>query len=134
MDDFGHLSGCFINWEKTGVICVNIDETPQYVIHIPRVKGEQSLTHLGMPMLEGEDNMAVGRQVCIKFVKKARALQVLNLSIPARVVAINHILTATLWFYIFAWAPSEEEYKDFQKLILNFCGGNLWTKQRGVTK
>lgn len=49
----------------------------------------------------------------------------MELSLPARVVAINinYIIIATLWYYIFAWAPTETEFKQLQTFILNFLWG-----------
>lgn len=101
-----------------------MENTPSYVLHIPRVSKKQSHPHLGLPLMEGEDNSELGRQVCVKFIWKARALQLKELSLPARVIAINHILVATLWYFVFAWAPSKQDFKKLQTIILNF----LWSQ------
>lgn len=55
---------------------------------------------------------------------KARGLQVLELSLPARVLAINHILTATLWYFTFVWTPTEQDLRRLKTIITNF----LWAK------
>lgn len=33
---------------------------------------------------------------------------------------INHILAAYIWYFLFAWAPIEADYKRLQQVILNF--------------
>lgn len=43
--------------------------------------------------------------MCIRFIQKARAMNVMALSLLAKVLAVNHILTATLWYFLFAWRP-----------------------------
>lgn len=44
-------------------------------------------------------------------------MNMMALSLPARVLVINHILTATIWYFIFAWAPSAADYKWLQNIL-----------------
>lgn len=134
MKEFRTLSGCCVNWGKSKIISLNINETPQYAIMIPRVRGEDFMSHLGIPLMEGEENSELGRQVCAKFIRKAQALNVLELSVPAKLVAISYILTATLWYYIFVWAPSEAKFKKLQTLILNFLWGRTWITKTTIKR
>lgn len=106
IDEFSLLSGCQINWRKTKGICIHLATTPAGLQHIERISGDLSHVYLGLSFMEGEENAEVGRKICVKFIKKARELQVMDLTLPARVLAINHILVASLWYFVFAWAPS----------------------------
>lgn len=124
IDDLSLLSGCRINWKKTKVICVWLDETPVCLRHIERITGDSLHVYLGLPYMEGEENAEVGRRICICFIGKARALQVVEMSLPARVLAMNHILAASLWYFLFAWASTVADFKRLQEIINNV----LWAK------
>lgn len=52
LKEFRELSGCMVSLEKSKILCLNMTETPQYVLMIPWVKGADSLTHLGLPLME----------------------------------------------------------------------------------
>lgn len=81
IDDFSILSGCKINWKKRKIICIWMNETPAYLRHIDRITGDDSHVYLGLPYMEGEENLEVGRRICICFIRKARALQVADMSL-----------------------------------------------------
>lgn len=131
---FSALSGCKINWRKTKIICVHIDVTPIRLQHIERISGDLSHVYLGLPFTEDKEIAEVGRLICVRFIQKARALQVLELSMPARIVAINQILTASLWYFIFAWAPCPVTYKRLQGIITNFVWDKSIDNQKRLLK
>lgn len=131
---FSVVSGCKVNWRKTKYMCVWVTVIPVCSQHILRVTGDESHPYLGLPFQEGDENNEVGRQICLRFIKKARALNVLALSLPARVLAINHILTASLWYFLFAWAPSPAEFKRLQNIITNFLWGKMVEESKGCTR
>lgn len=124
LQDFGEVSGCCINWIKTKLVILNDAIIPSVLTHIARISGDLSHPYLGLPLQEGDENAETGRQVCVRFMKKARGLQIQELSLPARILAINHIITATLWYFTFVWAPTEEEFKHLKTVVSNF----LWNK------
>lgn len=84
--------------------------------------------------MEGEENVEVGRRICICFIRKARAMQVMDLSLLARVLAINHILAASLWYFMFAWAPSAADFKCLQDIINNYLWSKLVDSQKSHCK
>lgn len=123
IEEFSWLLGCRINWSKSNMICLNLGATPGYVSHIPKVAADASIPHLGLPLCEGEENGVIGRMVVIKLIKKARFFSVMELTLPGRVIVIYHILHATLWYFLFAWAPSEADMKNLRRVVLNFLWG-----------
>lgn len=128
IDDFSLLSGCKINWKKAKVISILLAETPL------RISGDNAHVYLGLPYMEGEENAEVGRRICIRFIRKARAMQVTELTLPARVLAINHILAASLWYFMFAWAPNVADFKRLQDIIKNFLRSKPVDNQKSHSK
>lgn len=134
IDVFSLALGCLVNWRKTKVICIHIRVTPACINHITRVTGDDSHPYLGLPFMESDENAEVGRQVCVRFIKKARMLNIMVLSLPARVLVVNHILTVMLWYFFFAWAPSAQDFKRLQNIITNFLWGKELQEDRGCNK
>lgn len=102
-----------MNKKKTKIICVFVSLIPDCLRHVQRVSRDDSHAYLGLPFMEGEENAEISRRICIKFIKKARVLQLVELSLLGQVIAVNHILTSTLWYFIFSWVPSEVDFKRF---------------------
>lgn len=56
--------------------------------------------------------------------KKVRGFQIQELFFLVRILVINYIITAILWYFIFVWVFTEEEFKYLKTVVSNF----LWNK------
>lgn len=132
LESFGDASGVCINWLKTKLVTSHGATIPQILARVERIWGDKAHPYLGLPLQEGEENAKTGRQVCVRFMKKARTLQLQELSLPARVLAINHIITATLWYFTFVWSPTEQDFKHLKTVICKSGCGRRTSGEEGL--
>lgn len=117
-----------INWAKTIAIC-----SPAPILALPgdlncvQVLQEGEVhKYIGVEHEASGEDRCIGPQLVSKLRKKCQQIQSPFHSLAARVVLLNAILMAQLWFFLTIWVPMMKEYKDIKQTMRCFLWGKSW--------
>lgn len=133
---FCQISGMKINWSKTVAICSPsvIDKLPGDLLHVRVLQEGETHMYLGVDQEATREDRSIGLQLVTKLRKKCQQLQSLFHTLAARVVNLNTVLTAQLWYYLAIWVPTAAKYQALQQTMRGFLWGKSWEQgSRGAT-
>lgn len=122
------LSGLVINWAKTVAIC-----SPVPCVQLPGDLNFVRVLQLGVIQkylgveheASGEDR-CIGQQLVTKLRNRCQQIQSLFHTLAARVVLLNTILMAQLWYFLAIWVPTTKEYQAICQTMRCFLWGKTW--------
>lgn len=125
---FCQISGMVINWNKTVAICspAPIPKLPGLLEHVCVLQLGETQKYLGVEHEASGEDRCIGSQLVSKVRKRCQQVQSPYHSLAARVVLLNSIQLAQLWYFLTIWIPTTKEYQALQQTMHCFMWGKSW--------
>lgn len=117
-----------INWSKTIAICSPAPcmQLLGMLTHVRVLQLGEVHKYLGADHEASGEDQCIGPQLVTKIRKRCQQVQSPFHSLVTKIVILNSILLAQLWYFLAVWVPTSKDIQAIRQTMRCFLWGKLW--------